>query len=48
MRLLDVDLPAKEGLELTLDRFVEGSEVLHLRYRVEGPSLSITTSTLFI
>ena len=34
MRVLDVDLPVKEGLELTLDRVVESPDVLHLRYRV--------------
>ena len=34
MRLLDVDLPVKEGLELTLDEVIETPEMLHLRYRV--------------
>lgn len=34
MRLLDVELPVKEGLELALDEVIQSPEVLHLRYRV--------------
>jgi len=34
LRVLDVDLPAGEGLELTLERTVETEGMLHLRYRV--------------
>jgi dihydrofolate reductase len=34
MRLLDVDLPLKEGIELALDEVIETPGTLHLRYRV--------------
>lgn len=34
MRLLDVDLPLEEGLELTLDEVIQTPDMLHLRYRV--------------
>jgi len=36
MRLLDLELPGKEGVELQLDRLIETPEVLHVRYRVGG------------
>src|SRR5215208_2633055 len=36
MRLLDLDLPSKQGLELARDRVIDTPEVLHLRYRVAG------------
>jgi dihydrofolate reductase len=34
MRLLDLDLPSKQGLELVRDRVVDTPEVLHVRYRI--------------
>ena len=34
MRLLDVDLPLKEGIELALDEVIKTPDTLHLRYRV--------------
>jgi dihydrofolate reductase len=34
MRLLDLDLAGRDGLELQLDRLIETPEVLHVRYRV--------------
>jgi dihydrofolate reductase len=36
MRLLDVDLPPKEGIGLTFERVVETPDALHLRYGVGG------------
>jgi dihydrofolate reductase len=36
MRLLDLDLPSKQGLELVHDRVIDTPEVLHVRYRVAG------------
>jgi dihydrofolate reductase len=36
MRLLDLDLPSKRGLELVRDRVIDTPEVLHVRYRVAG------------
>jgi dihydrofolate reductase len=36
MRLLDLDLPSKHGLELVRDRVIDTPEVLHVRYRVAG------------
>src|ERR671918_322169 len=36
MRLLDLDLPSKHGLELVRDRVIDTPEVLHVRYRVTG------------
>ena len=36
MRLLDLDLPSKEGLELEPVRVIDTPEVLHVRYRVGG------------
>jgi dihydrofolate reductase len=36
MRLLDLDLPSKQGLELVRDRVIDTPEVLHVRYRVAG------------
>jgi dihydrofolate reductase len=36
MRLLDIDLPSKQGLELVRDRVLDTPEVLHVRYRVTG------------
>jgi dihydrofolate reductase len=36
MRLLDLDLPSKHGLELVRDRVIDAPEVLHVRYRVAG------------
>jgi len=35
-RLLDVDLGAKEGIELVPERTIATPEVTHIRYRVEG------------
>jgi dihydrofolate reductase len=34
MRMLDLNLPGKEGLELQRDRVIDTPEVLHVRYRV--------------
>jgi dihydrofolate reductase len=34
MRMLDLNLPSKEGLELQRDRVIDTPEVLHVRYRV--------------
>jgi dihydrofolate reductase len=36
MRLLDLDLPSKQGLELVRDRVIDTPEVLHVRYRIAG------------
>jgi dihydrofolate reductase len=36
MRLLDLDLPSKQGLELVRDRVIDTPEVLHVRYRMAG------------
>jgi len=36
MRLLDLDLPEKVGLELEVLRVLDTSDMLHLRYRVAG------------
>jgi dihydrofolate reductase len=36
MRLLDVDLPEKTGIELEQLRVIETPDVLHVRYRVAG------------
>ena len=36
MRLLDLDLPSKEGLELVRDRLIDTPEVVHVRYRLAG------------
>ena len=36
MRLLDLDMPSKEGLELQRDRVIDTPEVLHVRFRVRG------------
>jgi dihydrofolate reductase len=35
-RLLDVDLGAREGIELVAERTIASPEVTHIRYRVEG------------
>ncbi len=35
-RLLDVDLGAREGIELVPERTIHTPEVTHIRYRVEG------------
>ncbi len=36
MRLLDLDLPSRQGLELVRERVIDTPEVLHLRFRVAG------------